>query len=97
MSHEDQNISKTPDFSEETASEKFGTHPQFIGFSRLLDDKKKEARNIYKIYQQDMESAGEEYEKLKVAKSLLSRAKSFWTDSPEFTDAEDILNQLIKL
>ena len=36
----------------ETASEKFGTHPQFIGFSRLLDDKKKEARNIYKIYQQ---------------------------------------------
>ena len=79
----------------ETASEKFGTHPQFIGFSRLLDDKKKEARNIYKIYQQDMESAGEEYEKLKVAKSLLSRAKSFWTDSPEFTDAEDKLNQLI--
>ena len=42
----------------ENAAEKFGTHPQYIGFSRLLDDKKKEAENIYKIYQQDMESAG---------------------------------------
>ena len=80
---------------EKNASEKFGTHPQFISFLRLLDDKKKEAQNIFKIYQQDMESAGEEFEKLKVAKSLLSRAKSFWTDSPEILDAEDKLNQLI--
>ena len=79
----------------ENAAEKFGTHPQYIGFSRLLDDKKKEAENIYKIYQQDMESAGEEYAKLKVAKSLLARAKGFWTDSPEFGDAENKLNQLI--
>ena len=79
----------------ENAAEKFGTHPQYISFTRLLDDKKKEAENIYKIYQQDMESAGEEYEKLKVAKSLLARAKSFWADSPEFGDAENKLNQLI--
>ncbi len=80
---------------QENAAEKYGTHPQFIGFARLLVDKKKEAENIYKIFQQDMESAGEEYEKLKVAKSLLSRAKDFWSDSPEFTKAEGNLNQLI--
>ena len=79
----------------ESAAEKFGTHPQFIGFARLLDDKKKEAENIYKIYRQDMESAGEEYEKLKVAKSLLTRAKDFWNDSPEYNEAESQLNQLI--
>ena len=80
---------------QENAANKYGTHPQFIGFARLLVDKKKEAENIYKIFQQDMESAGEEYEKLKVAKSLLTRAKDFWSDSPEFTEAEGELNQLI--
>ena len=79
----------------ETGAEKFGTHPLFISFARLLDDKKKEAENIYKIYQQDKESAGEQYERLIVAKSLLSRAKDFWNDSPEYIQAENQLNQLI--
>ena len=36
----------------ETASEKFGTHPQFIGFSRLLDDKKSSIEFI-KLHSKD--------------------------------------------
>ncbi len=79
----------------QAATADFATHPDFIKFSQTLASKIKEAESVYELYLQDKTAADNDYEKLKITKSLLARAKSLWTDSPDFNAAEKELEQLI--
>jgi len=80
---------------QQAAAAEFTAHPDFITFSQTLETKMKEANSVYEIYLQDKEAAGEDYKKLKATKNLLARAQGLWTDSPDYSNAETELDDLI--
>lgn len=80
---------------QEAATAEFSAHPDYIAFSQTLETKTAEANSVYGIYLQDKEAAGEDYKKLKSTKNLLARAQGLWTDSPDYSNEETALDQLI--
>ncbi len=80
---------------QQNAREKFATHPDFITFSNILKTKTNEASDVYNIYLQDKEVAGEDYIALRTTKNILTRAQALWTDNPDYRKAEVELDQLI--
>lgn len=80
---------------QQAAAGEFTTHPDFIKFSQTLETKIKEANSVYELYLQDKTAAGENFEDLKKAKNMLSRAQGLWTDSPDYANAENELDNLI--
>ncbi len=80
---------------QQAASNQFKVHPDFIAFSKTLEEKIKEANSVYELYLSDKTAAGEDYQKLRSTKNLLARAQSLWTDNPDYSAAETELDQLI--
>lgn len=80
---------------QQAAAAEFTAHPDFISFSSTLEDKIIEANSVYELYLQDKAAAGEDFEQLKSAKNLLAKARSLWTDSPDYGAAEQELDDLI--
>lgn len=80
---------------QQAAATEFSAHPNFATFSQTLESKIAEANSVYGMYLQDKEDAGEDYQKLRITKNMLSRAQSLWTDSSDYTTEENALDQLI--
>jgi serine/threonine protein kinase len=77
------------------AAANFAGHPDFVAFSDELARKKEDALKEFQSYQAEKEAAGTDFEKLNVAKRLLSRALALWTDNPDYTAAEAEIDKLI--
>ena len=80
---------------QQEAAANFTGHPDYVKFSDELAKKKEEALQSFQLYKTDKEAAGQDYDKLVGARSLLRRAESLWTDNPDYTAAEDEINKLI--
>jgi len=77
------------------AAANFAGHPDFVAFSDELARKKEDALKEFQSYQAEKDAAGTDFEKLNVAKRLLSRALALWADNPDYTAAEAEIDKLI--
>ena len=88
-------LTEARQLQQEGAAE-FAAHPDFIAFSNALETRIDEADNVYNIYQQDKAAAGEDYNKLRASRNLLTRAQALWTDNPNYASEQDQLERLIE-
>jgi hypothetical protein len=80
---------------QEAAAAGFGGHPDFVAFSNDLTVRKEDAQKEFQSYQAEKDAAGTDFEKLNVAKRLLSRALALWSDNPDYLAAEAEIDKLI--
>ena len=79
----------------QAASANYASHPDVIAFQQALQARIKEANDVFTAYQTEKEDAGEDYEELRRAKILLTRAQSLWTDNPDYIQAGTEIDKLI--
>lgn len=79
----------------EQAQSEYAGHPQYETFVKNLERKIQEAENVYNLYQQDKEEAGEDYIKLSALRNFLVRAQQLWTDNPTYSQELQALDELI--
>ena len=80
---------------QQAAAAEFTGHPQYVQFSEALEQRIKAANDEYSEYLAEKETAGENYDDLRVAKKLLDRVMKKWTDSPDYATAKQDIDQLI--
>ena len=80
---------------QDAAAANYAGHPDFVAFSNDLAARKEDALKEFQSYQAEKDAADTDFEKLNVAKRLLSRALALWTDNPEYAVAETEIDKLI--
>ncbi|OGT31990.1 MAG: hypothetical protein A2W28_11775 [Gammaproteobacteria bacterium RBG_16_51_14] len=80
---------------QQAAAGEFAGRSDFVQFSDSLAEKVKEANGVFDLYLRDKEAAGNDYEKLTAAKTVLVRVQGLWTDNADFDAAGKDLEQLI--
>ncbi len=80
---------------DEAANTDFATHPQVAGLLRDIQKNTALANASYEKYLAAKTASGDDYNKLRQTKKLLSRAQAQWVDNPEFDTAEEDINNLI--
>ncbi len=80
---------------QQAAAANFTGHPDFVAFSDDLAARKEEALKEFQSYQTEKDAAGTDFEKLNVAKRLLSRALAVWADNPDYQAAVTEIDKLI--
>ena len=77
------------------AAANFEGHPDYVAFSNDLTAKQEDALKEFQSYQAEKDAAETDFEKLNVAKRLLSRALALWSDNPDYIAAETEIDKLI--
>ncbi|MFT5133740.1 MAG: serine/threonine protein kinase, partial [Gammaproteobacteria bacterium] len=80
----------------QSAAGKFVGHPDVLKLQTKLENKMKDANDVFNDYLAAKQAAGDSKTALRSdAKPLLSQARKIWLDNPDYKNAEGELNQLI--
>lgn len=88
------NLTLATELKDEAESE-YSTYPDYTKFVEILDKRIELVSAEYNAYLEDKETAGENYDDLRVSKRLFQRLKNKWLDNPDYQVEEKALNRLI--
>ena len=80
---------------EEAIAGEYVGHPDVLQFQKTLEENVNRSNEAFDVFVIAKDAAGETYGILNQAKRLLYRAQGLWTDNPEYTLAEEDIDQLI--
>ena len=79
----------------QSAAGDYAGHPDFLNLQRKLESRMKDANDAYDEYLAIKRAAGDRFKDLRQAKRSLGKAQDFWSDNPDYDNAESDINRLI--
>jgi serine/threonine protein kinase/formylglycine-generating enzyme required for sulfatase activity len=75
----------------------YASHPDVLAFQKELKARMQQASRIFDNYKAAKQAAGNDYNKLVRAKSVLDKAKALWSDNQDIISAEMTIKHLIAI
>jgi serine/threonine protein kinase len=79
----------------QSAATEFVGHPDLLDVQRQLESRMKDANEAYDEYLAVKQAAGDSFKDLRQAQRSLQKATGFWSDNPDYTNAETDIGRLI--